>query len=44
LVATHEVGRAYVLHLIDRIEVHGERIVVTPRVGGRNETAAVIDG
>lgn len=44
LVGTHEVGRAYVLHLIERIEVHGERIVVTPRVGGRNETAAVIDG
>ena len=32
----YEVGRAYALHLIERIEVHGERVLITPKEpGGR---------
>lgn len=35
-----DVGRTYVLQLIARIEVHGERIVITPKEpGGRQELA-----
>jgi len=35
-----EIGRTYALHLLDRIEVHGERIIVTPKAGGRNVAGA----
>lgn len=34
----HDVGRTYALHLIDHVDVHGERIVITPKEpGGRKE-------
>ena len=36
----HDIGRTYALHLIERIEVHGERLVITSKEpGGRNEIA-----
>ncbi len=39
----HDVGRTYALQLIARIEVHGERIVITPKEpGGRKELATPI--
>jgi DNA invertase Pin-like site-specific DNA recombinase len=42
-----EIGRAYALHLVERIEVHRESIVVTPKLGGRTGAdathAAAID-
>lgn len=38
----HDIGRTYALHLIERIEVHGERIAITPKeLGGRKELAMV---
>ncbi|MCL2778715.1 MAG: hypothetical protein FWD73_11990 [Polyangiaceae bacterium] len=27
----HDIGRTYALHLIDRIHVHNERIVISPK-------------
>ncbi len=34
----HDIGRTYALHLIAHVEVHGERIVITPKeTGGRKE-------
>lgn len=35
--AEPDIGRGYVLHLIERIDVRGDGIVVTPRVGERIE-------
>lgn len=35
-----DIGRTYVLHLIDHVDVHGERIVIVPKVaGGRTDPA-----
>jgi site-specific DNA recombinase len=39
-----DTARAYALHLIDRVEVHGERIVVVPRLGGRTEPDESTEG
>jgi site-specific DNA recombinase len=39
-----DTARAYALHLIERIEVHGERIVVVPRRGGRTEPDETAEG
>lgn len=34
----HEVARTYALHLIEHVDVHGERIVITPKEpGGKKE-------
>jgi len=36
----HDIGRTYALHLIERIDVHSDRIVITPKdAGGRKEIA-----
>ena len=36
--ATHDLGRKNALQLIDHVDVHGERLVITPKVaGGRKE-------
>ena len=36
----HDIGRTYALQLIDHVEVHGERIVIVPKVaGGRKDLA-----
>jgi hypothetical protein len=36
----HDIGRTYALHLIDHVDVHGERVVVVPKEpGGRKEFA-----
>ncbi|MBN2196786.1 MAG: recombinase family protein [Polyangiaceae bacterium] len=35
--AEPDIGRGYVLHLIERIDIRGDRIVVTPRAGERIE-------
>lgn len=36
----HDIGRTYALHLIDHVDVHGERIVIVPKVaGGRKDLA-----
>jgi hypothetical protein len=43
LTCASEVGRAYALHLIDRVEVHGERVLVTPKACGRNEEPSLLD-
>ena len=38
----HSIGRTYALQLIDHVDVHGERIVITPKEpGGRKEFAMV---
>ena len=37
LVRSEEIGRAYALRLIERIDVHGERIIVMPKSCGRKE-------
>lgn len=40
----HDIGRTYALHLIDHVEVHGERIIATPKepaAGGRTELPMV---
>jgi hypothetical protein len=38
----HEIGRTYALHLIDHVDVHGERLVIVPKVaGGRKELATL---
>lgn len=39
-----DTARAYALHLIERVEVHGERIVVVPRRGGRTEPLETAEG
>jgi hypothetical protein len=38
-----EVGRTYALHLIERVEVHGERVLVAPKACGRNEEPSLLD-
>ncbi len=30
----HDIGRIYALHLIDHVDVHGERVVITPKDPG----------
>lgn len=36
----HNIGRAYALHIIDHVDVHGGRVVIVPKVaGGRKEFA-----
>jgi site-specific DNA recombinase len=36
----HDIGRTYALHLIDHVDVHGERVVIVPKVaGGRKDLA-----
>jgi hypothetical protein len=36
----HDIGRAYALHIIDHVDVHGERIVIVLKVaGGRKDLA-----
>lgn len=36
----HDVGRTYALQLIAHVDVHGERLVITPKEpGGRKELA-----
>jgi hypothetical protein len=40
LVRDHDIARAYALHLIDHVDVHGERLVITQKEpGGRKEFA-----
>jgi hypothetical protein len=40
ILCDHDVGRTYALHLIQRIEVHGERIVSTPKEPGGTKDLA----
>ena len=40
ILCDHDIGRTYALHLIERIDVHSDRIVITPKdAGGRKEIA-----
>jgi site-specific DNA recombinase len=40
LLRDHDIGRTYALHLIDHVDVRGERIVIVPKVaGGRKDLA-----
>jgi site-specific DNA recombinase len=43
LTCDSEVGRTYALHLIERVEVHGERVLVVPKACGRNEETSLLD-
>lgn len=36
----HDIGRTYALHLIDHVDVHGERVAIVPRqASGRKDPA-----
>ena len=36
----HDIGRTHALHLIDHVDVHGERLLITPKKpGGRRDVA-----
>lgn len=38
----HDIGRTYALQLIKHVDVHGERVVITPKEpGGRKDFAMV---
>lgn len=38
----HDIGRTYALHLIDHVNVHGERVVIVPKVGGGRKDLAML--
>ena len=38
ILADHDIGRTYALHLFDHVEVRGERVVIVPKgAGGRKD-------
>jgi len=39
-----DVSRSYLLHLVERIEVHDEKTVVVPRIGGITEAETGLHG
>jgi DNA invertase Pin-like site-specific DNA recombinase len=40
ILADHDIGRTYALHLIDHVDVHGERVVIVPKAAvGRKKFA-----